>query len=187
MLSLRCLRRSVLLLGLCSTLPASLAAAEPPAKKAVVNAADSQEVIQVLAIASVSDLELAALIRSRSNDLALLELAQAIDFGFRASLRDFEVLAAAQGIGLGAAAWGPTAQLVKTNVDRDVQILAQKPDAEFQKATLDILFYQFQRMIKIAQEVQELNEDAALKAAIFRFQSTTTRLLGLVEKLRPAS
>lgn len=160
-----------------SLLSAGLMATEAPPKKAAVNIQDSTEVIQVLWLASSSELELADLMQKRSQDPDFLDFAGALAEGFTAMRNRFEAVALDKGVGLQSEALTATARLVETNVRRDVEIVAAKPGAEFQSATLNILIYQFQRMISLCEQVEASTSDPLLREAVQSFHKLSHDLL----------
>ncbi len=161
----------------------SLAAAEtPPAaasKKASVNASDLTEVIQVLYISNMSAVAQTEVVLAKDPDAGLKGFAEMSQAVHSAMLKEVKDLAVLKNVGLELGDLTATSQLVKTNVERDLLILAGKREEEFRPAFLSIVSYQYQKMVKVLEQIEGENQDSELRALAADFRN---RLLALTAK-----
>jgi predicted outer membrane protein len=144
-------------------------AMEPP-KPAVVDASSLTEVVQVLTLANASQLDNVSLVKDRSPDEELQQFAVDLQRDHAWMQETLEALAQRHGISLKLEDLTLTSQQVKKNVDGDFQVLASKPQVEFRATFLRLTIYQYRKILKLYEQIIQLNQDARLKAnvAIFR-------------------
>jgi predicted outer membrane protein len=144
-------------------------AMEPP-KPAVVDASNLTEVVQVLTLANTSQLDNVSLVKDRGPDEELQQFAVDLQRDHAWMQETLEALAQRHGISLKLEDLTLTSQQVKKNVDVDFQVLASKPQVEFRATFLRLTIYQYRKILKLYEQIIQLNQDARLKAnvAIFR-------------------
>jgi predicted outer membrane protein len=177
-----------------STLSISAAAAEttPPApvqqpKPAVVDASNLTEVIQVLFLANASQLDGITLALERSPDEALQNFAEDMRRDHLWMQDSLEVKAQRHGISLRLEDLTLTSQQVKKNVDVDFQALSQKSSDDFRAAFLKLTIYQHRKILKLYDQIEQLNLDAALKSRIAVFRPLITQEILNAEQLSSVS
>jgi predicted outer membrane protein len=173
-----------------STLAVNAAAAEsvapPPAaesKPAVVDASNLTEVIQVLYLANASQLEGMQLALERNPDEAFQYLVEDMRRDHLWMQDTLEAQARRHGISLKLEDLTLTSQQVKTNVDGDFQLLAQKSPEEFRSAFLRITLYQHRKILKLYDQIEALNQDAGLKARVTVFRPLIAYEIQTAEQL----
>lgn len=177
-----------------STLAINAAAAEstPPApgaesKPAVVDASNLMEVIQVLYLANASQLEGMTLALERNPDEALQHLVEDMRRDHLWMQETLEAQARRHGISLKLEDLTITSRQVKTNVDGDFQLLLQKTADEFRAAFLRITLYQHRKILKLYDQIEELNQDAGLKARVTVFRPLISHEIRAAEQLEQPS
>jgi predicted outer membrane protein len=145
-------------------------AAEQAPKPAAVDASNLVEVVQVLSLANRSQLDNIALVgeRNPADDLQLL--AADLERDHRWMQDTLDALARRKNIGLEVEDLTPTSLQVKRNVDVDYQTLAQKPQEEFRATFLRLTIYQYQKILKLYDQIDRLNSDERMKVAISVFR-----------------
>lgn len=177
-----------------SSLTISVAAAEtaPPApvqqpKPAVVDASNLTEVIQVLFLANASQLDGIRLALERSSDEALQNFVEDMRRDHLWMQDSLEVKAQRHGISLRPEDLTLTSQQVKKNVDVDFQALSQKSPDDFRAAFLKLTIYQHRKILKLYDQIEQLNQDAALKARMAVFRPLITQEILNAEQLSSLS
>jgi predicted outer membrane protein len=155
----------------------SAAAADviPPApveqpKPAVVDASHLTEVIQVLFLANASQLDGMTLALERNPDKALQSLVEDMRRDHLWMQDTLEAQAQRHGISLKQDDLTLTSQQVKKNVDVDFQALSQTSPADFRGAFLKFTIYQHRKILKLYDQIEQLNQDAGIKARITIFR-----------------
>lgn len=173
-----------------STLAMNAAAAEstppPPvadSKPAVVDASNLTEVIQVLYLANASQLEGITLVLERNPDEALQYLVEDMRRDHLWMQETLEAQARRHDVSLKLEDLTLTSQQVKTNVDGDFQLLSRKTADEFRAAFLRITLYQHRKILKLYDQIEELNHDAGLKGRITIFRPLITNEILAAEQL----
>jgi predicted outer membrane protein len=178
-----------------STLAINASAAEttPPApteqpKPAVVDAGNLTEVIQVLFLANASQLDGMTLALERNPDESLQYFVDDMRRDHLWMQETLEALARRQGIGLERDDLTSTSQQVKKNVDVDFQALSQKSPDEFRAAFLRLTIYQHRKILKLYDQIEQLNQDAGLKASVTIFRPLIAHeILGAEQLQQPSA
>jgi predicted outer membrane protein len=160
---------------------------EEPAQPAKVNASDLIEVVQVLSLANASQLDSAALAQARHPDNSLALFVEEMILDHRLMQDALEKLACSKGVSLEAEDLTSTAKLVKVNVDRDFNILVLTAREVFRSAFLRMIAYQYQKFLKLYDQIDQLNQDEALKENVAVFRALMLKNLAVAQELQTAS
>jgi predicted outer membrane protein len=157
---------------------------EQPAQPAKVDASNLIEVIQVLTLANASQLDSAALAQVRHPDNGLAMFVEEMIQDHRLMQDALETLAQSKGVSLEAEDLTDTARLVKINVDRDFNILVLTAGEAFRSTFLRITAYQYQKFLKLYDQIDQVNQDEILKENVALFRALMLKNLAAAQGLQ---
>jgi predicted outer membrane protein len=157
---------------------------EQPTKPATVDARNLIEVVQVLTLANLSQLDGLVLAQNKNPGSDLEPLAKDLLRDHRWMQETLEALAQRKQISMKPEDLTPTSQLVKRNVESDYQILVQIPQEDFRATFMSITIYQYRKILKLYDQIDQLNSDAQMKAILSVFRPMVQKDLGEIEQLR---
>ncbi len=171
------------------TMTASAAETAPSAsveqpKPAVVDASHLTEVIQVLFLANASQLDGIELALDRNPDRGLQHFAEDMRRDHLWMQETLGAHAQRLGISLRLEDLTPSAQQVKKNVEVDFQAMAQKSADDFRAAFLRLTIYQHRKILKLYDQIEQLNQDAVLKARLVVFRPLIVNEIQSAEQLQ---
>lgn len=176
---------------LISALSLTAQAAEPEVQnpdqqpsETTVDVTDTAEVIQVLYVGNASEIKIAELVRERNPDESLQSLADELARDHTWMNRILEAMANIKSISLEADELSETAQLVNTQLDEGIQMLAAKPVEEFRSAFLEAIILEHQKTLELYNQIEQGTTDDALKATLAIFRQLVEKHLADAQKLQ---
>jgi len=149
-----------------------------------VDVTNTPEVIQVLYVGNAAKIKIADLVREKNPDESLQRLADELTRDHSWMNRMLEAIANIKSISLEAGELSETAQLVNTQLDDGIQMLAAKPVEEFRSAFLEATIMEHQKALELYNQIDQGTTDDALKATIAIFRQLEEKHLADAQKLQ---
>jgi predicted outer membrane protein len=152
-----------------------------------VDVSDTRSVIQVLYVSNAATVRIADLVREKNPDESLQRFADELARDHTWMNRLLETLANVKSISLNAGEMEESAQLVGSKMDQEVQNLAAQPQEYFRSAFLDAIIVNHQKTLELYSQIEQGNNDDALKATLVIARQVEEKHLADAQRLKAES